>query len=889
MSNIISAVFAPGETETVAQEKLYQWSYGQILLIEGLELQASYQVDFSNFEFCGCESIPMIGSAQGVQIPNELLRSGKNVYAFVWVLDATGGRTQYRVTIPVTPRPAPDLPDTPPTPDWTAQVELALAEAVEKSEEALAKASAVEEEGARQVQAVQAAGDAATEAVGSAQTVAVQAVQTESTAQQAAVQAKGEEVLASIPEDYTELSGNVSNLKSLTLEADADTIEQITGNRPLTWYPGRYKTATTAGIGTLTSFDPNAEFVYAKVPCSEGDQFSVRVYGSNGICRGFFFCDANMICLTRMAGTNTEIDTVITAPEGAAWLILNNRLSGLASGFYGYAGDVPIRYAQASVDALADNVTRAFSGFVQKNVNSSTGAITNTGAENNVVNEALLPIDAVYSATSDGNNIILFCYAEDGSYLGNIIWKFPHYLSAQRSMVLAAHPGTAQLRIRFGDSGDPVHLEDLESRGIGIRVFESGGGSGGYVTRDMLAQYEDDSGAFSPSGSEALTISLTVPFNGDYSNQIFTAVAKFEQAAGVADVARIRFMTGSGLNGSTWYTLGGNGHFETKQWRVVRYPGDETAVTVTITVPGGVTLYIQDFYNEYTDLIERMSRGIRINSHRKFPNTPNDTIPGLMMAVKSGANAMIEIPKRLSDGVWICYHDDSLTYNDTYIRQADGSELPSTYDHTLWSSIDFETANSWDWGISTNARFAGVKPMTLEQFFTICGKTGIKPMLSIHPFDAEHLPEVRELARRCGVLADLGIKCTAANMPTAYAIFSNEVESYTLDITSGATTQATVQSAINTMAGLTGCTVRRVIELFASTAYAAYFGETQFDPFGLISAAGFGCSIAQQTGRYQPTHDGSSVLIWEADMDWWRQKGVNEYTFEYHTSFGLNW
>lgn len=748
--------------------------------------------------------------------------------------------------------------------------------------------AAVEAAGSDAVDAVEAAETAATGAVEAAQTTAVQAVQTESSTQQAAVQAKGEEVLASIPEDYTELSGDVSSLKTLTLEADADTIEQITGNRPMTWYPGRYKTANATGIGTLTSFNLNTEFVYAKVPCSEGDQFSVRVYGSSGVCRGFFFCDADMICLSRMGSTNTEIETVVTAPENAAWLILNNRLAGLASGFYGYAGDVPIRYTQASVDALADNVTRAFSGFVQKNVNSSTGAITNTGAENSVVIKSLLPIDRVYSATSDGNNILLYCYADDGSYLGVINWKFPYYLSAQRSMVLAAHPGTAQLRIRFGSADDPVHLEDLASRGIGIRVFESGG-SPGYVTRDMLAQYEDKSGAFAPSGSEALTISLTVPFNGNYQNQIFTAVAKVEQAAGVTDVARIRFMTGSGLNGSTLYTLGGNGHFETKQWRVVRYPGDETALTVIITVPVGVTLYLQDFCNEYTDRIERVSKGIRINSHRKFPNTPNDTIPGLMMAVKSGANAMIEIPKRLSDGVWICYHDDSLTYNDTYIRQADGTELPSTYDHTLWNSIDFETANSWDWGISTNARFAGVKPMTLEQFFTICGKTGIKPMLSIHPFDAVHLPEVRELARRCGVLADLGIKCTAASMPTAYGIFSNEVESYTLDIISGATTQATVQSAINTMAGLTGCTVRRVIELFASTAYAAYFGETQFDPFGLISAAGFGCSIAQQTGRYQPTHDGSSVLIWEADMDWWRQKGVNEYTFEYHTSFGLNW
>lgn len=142
MSNIISAVFAPGETETVAQEKLYQWSYGQTLLIEGLELPASYQVDFSNLEFCGCGAIAKIGSAEGVQIPTELLSTGKNVYAFIWLIDATGGRTQYRVTIPVTPRPAPDLPDPSPEEDSAiAEAIAALNSAVEQTRQSAADAA----------------------------------------------------------------------------------------------------------------------------------------------------------------------------------------------------------------------------------------------------------------------------------------------------------------------------------------------------------------------------------------------------------------------------------------------------------------------------------------------------------------------------------------------------------------------------------------------------------------------------------------------------------------------------------------------------------------------------------------------------------------------------
>ena len=78
-------------------------------------------------------------------------------------------------------------------------------------------------EGTQQKAAVEAAGSNAVDAVESAETVAVQAVQTESTTQLAAIQAKGEETIASIPEDYTALSGEVDDLKSATThKADVD-------------------------------------------------------------------------------------------------------------------------------------------------------------------------------------------------------------------------------------------------------------------------------------------------------------------------------------------------------------------------------------------------------------------------------------------------------------------------------------------------------------------------------------------------------------------------------------------------------------------------------------------------------------------------------------------
>ena len=74
--------------------------------------------------------------------------------------------------------------------------------------------AAVEAAGSDAVDAVEAAETAATGAVTAAQTAAVQAVQAESTTQQAAIQTKGQETIASIPEDYTALTEEVNDVKS---------------------------------------------------------------------------------------------------------------------------------------------------------------------------------------------------------------------------------------------------------------------------------------------------------------------------------------------------------------------------------------------------------------------------------------------------------------------------------------------------------------------------------------------------------------------------------------------------------------------------------------------------------------------------------------------------
>lgn len=152
MSNRVTVTFAPGQTEAVADDALYQWAYGQVLQIDGLDLPAAYQVDFSNYEFCG-DSIPQVGGADGVAIPSGILTTGKPVYAFVWIQTEDGGRTQYRAMIRVVPRPMPDIDD--PSPEEESAIAEAIAAlnaAVDQTGADAAAASASAQEAAESAQ-----------------------------------------------------------------------------------------------------------------------------------------------------------------------------------------------------------------------------------------------------------------------------------------------------------------------------------------------------------------------------------------------------------------------------------------------------------------------------------------------------------------------------------------------------------------------------------------------------------------------------------------------------------------------------------------------------------------------------------------------------------------
>lgn len=154
MNNIVRAEFS--NSIYVRTDRIWQYNYGQILQITGVELPPSVEV-----QFCiehDTETETRIATTKDgvttVQIPNDLLnrkltsRDGYYILAYIFLTDETSGTTEYKITIPVTIRPKPESPTEEPDtePNLFHATVVAVNASAERAEtaEKNAKASEVE-------------------------------------------------------------------------------------------------------------------------------------------------------------------------------------------------------------------------------------------------------------------------------------------------------------------------------------------------------------------------------------------------------------------------------------------------------------------------------------------------------------------------------------------------------------------------------------------------------------------------------------------------------------------------------------------------------------------------------------------------------------------------
>ena len=141
---ITTADLSSGCREIPANQNLAQWDRGQVLKLTGVELPPAYQVEFCNPG--DAQTVPMIGNADGVDIPDALLETGKTIIAYIVLHDTESDReSEYWVTILVKPRPEPG--DVTPDPEQQTVIDQLIA-ALDAGVEAAETAEAAAESAA---------------------------------------------------------------------------------------------------------------------------------------------------------------------------------------------------------------------------------------------------------------------------------------------------------------------------------------------------------------------------------------------------------------------------------------------------------------------------------------------------------------------------------------------------------------------------------------------------------------------------------------------------------------------------------------------------------------------------------------------------------------------
>lgn len=141
---MVIVAFPPGEKYAVNYTTLDQYDYGQVLRIQGLKLPKTVEVHFSTQE-TGGTSITRVGVTKDgvtdVLIPDSVLENGDttqnySIFAFVYITDATSGKTEYRARLEVKARPKPEIPGGGDDPDIFREAVLEVRKSAEKAEEA---------------------------------------------------------------------------------------------------------------------------------------------------------------------------------------------------------------------------------------------------------------------------------------------------------------------------------------------------------------------------------------------------------------------------------------------------------------------------------------------------------------------------------------------------------------------------------------------------------------------------------------------------------------------------------------------------------------------------------------------------------------------------------
>lgn len=656
---------------------------------------------------------------------------------------------------------------------------------------------------------------------------------------------------------YQDLNGNTNDLKSA--------INGTTGNVFGKWQSGYYRTEETGDAVSLIS---DSTMVTTRIPVNQGDHVVINATGGSGYSRLYVLLDSNGASMGR-SDPNLSGITELYIPAGVSEIAVNNRLTMQPTGYYAYTGYTLSEMRDMMVFDYPHVVPGNFSG---QNLwsESSTTSVARTSIFENFG-------DCIIRSTINGIKLSVYGASEQGS----------SSLIAQANNVLIISGKYNYGRIRIQSDG--ANITNFTNYCEKLIVIEPIGGMA-YRLSNAEKNIELADNLLDVSGTLTATKTYSVVLPKFVSKNIMCEV----EAKYTGDVSNdylyplIYMQSGYGSYTSSM-KIGGKDEFIRNTIRF--YPlliDNALTLNLEVYVPSGMTLTIKRLRVYFGNTITRTETPLRIAAHSGFRNAPQFSKLAGKLIAQLGATHCVQLPKRTSDGVWVCYHDDTFYESTTFLRNADGTAISdSQYNGLAFSQIPSSYLYGLDWGVSINAAFAGTKPQTIPDFFAACAKSGVHPMLSFHPASqstATNFAEIRALAEKYGVLRYLGIKIPAvsnavADLETAFGVFGYDIESYTANVVANGNV-ASVISAFDAL-DIDKSKVECVIEQFAGS--STLTSET----ISAVISSGYRAGVAEASHTRASGTTGSDLNY--VDYDYYTSLGVTSFTSRSFASYGLNW
>ena len=331
--------------------------------------------------------------------------------------------------------------------------------------------------------------------------------------------------------------------------------------------------------------------------------------------------------------------------------------------------------------------------------------------------------------------------------------------------------------------------------------------------------------------------------------------------------------SGSAFYASQPYKIGSDIEYRRRSWRVPAVVDDYNKLHIDVTIPEGILLDIQSFEIKSLPIGRHFDYGIQFSAHHGFGG-PTDSIPAFQCAGELGFTRCTTTPKITSDGVGICFHDDSTISGELVWN--DGTSITGDYNRSI-ETYTYSEVLSFR---RKNLTFGVQMVATLDDFFRICAFYGMSPEFGVHTYSTELYNVIKNLGKKYNILDKVWIKTGNVNaLSTAASVFApNEIAGFMIN---RATTEPATTDPISILknAGL--------IDQSATTVEGCAY-KLIYQPFSQAVTNSI-ITTAKNEGYIVGLVEGTPKLSGEEINDF-INKGVTYFCMSTsHCSLGLYW